>query len=762
MKLNGLKWFAGVMAVVLTSCITDDKLGGEPEEPTSEMLTIAIAVPGNTLPATRALEAGDPVNPANPATRALTTDDEYAVSEVAVLAFNTVNGDKKFYGRYAGKIASGDPTGTGTGAAATMTFEVSLPIGEFDLMVVTGAGAMLDAAQAAGKLNRGEAQNMVLEALQMAMPTGGWVDNTNATGYRPIPMWGYKTAVKVPESFTGTGASTSLANPIPLTRMLAKVDVQLSTALLSQSKFTLQSVRVYKYAEQGRLVPDIGDATKSAFWEGITQTTLASLTVPTIPSIPSWADPTSEFIDRTSGDGKSILNSIYLFESPVGMDLSSPTNFTPSLVIGGSYNGGPTSYYRVDLAKDTDTNPNDDVHNWEYIPVLRNHAYTITINDVIGDGHASQADALDSAPANMNTSIFDWTNGDIRIATTNGLYLLGVSTDEVILPPGQHNATSTYNKLTIVTDYSGGWTAKVWDDEAGTIATASTWLKLSADTHAKDAPAGTEVSLLASTITSNQREAWVHIKAGVLTLKVHVLKYEGYIFDHGEETWFAQIEDMGPYIYNAIGACPAGYDRPTLAVAESMRTQVPLVTGRDYWSSEIVATTTPATPTTKPAEEGTLAWTGEVNVTSGAYNLNTTTLPKKHGASKSFVYTSILTPIDLDEVTNEGNHQNNSVISIVLPPQILVSTPTWKTSLNIYTRIIYGRWLDQWSNVDYSQYPLFMAAFDKLSPETGRGRYEWRGQYSGASGFMVSSVNWTQGTTNHTASAYVRCVKRLK
>jgi hypothetical protein len=474
----------------MASCITDDKIGNL--DPDSEMLTIQIAVP----------RAG---GPDSSATRALGATDEFAVNEVAVLAFNSVSGVKKFYGRYVGFVTDG-PDQISNTAGATMTFQVTIPEGEFDLMVMVNANKLLDNAN----LSQSMDMNAVAAAIKTSMTTAGWQDNTSAADYRRMPMWGYRSGVKIPEDFTGT--NNLINTPFNLTRMVAKVDIALGQTLISATKFELKSVRVYNYVEQGRLVPDISTAANSALWEGITQTTLANLTTPTLPSSPTKADSTNEFIDRTVTDNKSLTGSIYLFEAPAGCGpVANKTEYLKNtcLVIGGKYKGGAETFYRIDF-----------VENNAYIPLIRNHSYRVTVTDISGNGHPTEDEALNSVPVNIDTDILDWNEHDTSVEGSNGIYKLKVSHREYTLSSAAYNAASTDNILTVTTDYSGGWTASVWDDEAGT--TACSWLTLSqTGQSAANTPNGTTLRLLCGA-ASVQRTAYVHVTAGAVKLKIKV------------------------------------------------------------------------------------------------------------------------------------------------------------------------------------------------------------------------------------------------
>jgi hypothetical protein len=491
------KWIAALLAVAasMASCLTDEKLVGGDPLPQNEKLTIHIAVPSN----------------GGAATRALGVADECEVEEISVLAFK--KSDKTFFGRYIGFVTSG-PTSSGSGGA-TMTFQVTLPTGEFDLMVMANANAMLGAA--GNTLTLGTSQTAVLNALQTTMTTAGWQDDPTASDYRAMPMWGYRKGVTISEG------TTSLANPINLARMVAKVDIEMSGALVASNKFELKYVRVYNYSETGRLVPNLAG---SFDWDGATS--ISGYTTPSQPSGGySKATAPTEFITRSLGTGAtSLKNSIYLFEaeagvSPVTATMPNDYKNNTCLVIGGDYdNSGTTTWYRIDFAQNIGTAQNP---NWQYLPLLRNNSYSITINSITGEGHPAPEEALNSVPANIETTILDWNEHDTSVEGSNGIYKLKVSHREYTLSPAAHDAASTDNILTVTTDHSKGWTAKVFADEAGT--TASSWLSLSGAGGATATPAtGTPMKLIASANTAGNRSAWIHVTAGSIVLKIEVVQ----------------------------------------------------------------------------------------------------------------------------------------------------------------------------------------------------------------------------------------------
>lgn len=496
-------------AAILGSCISDRTKEHVPVKDNST-ITLTISVPANS----------------KPATRALTESDEYSVNDVAVLAFDP--GTKTFKGRYQGRIMAG-PTGTG-GASASMQFEVSLPIGVHDLMVVANSTAILNANSAA--LTLGTSQATIEKALKATMTTSGWATDNSGSSHR-MPMWGYKTGVDVPDGFP--------ISTINLVRMVAKVDVQLVSSLVDEddvadSKFQLRSVRVYNYVEQGRLIPDTGGEFN---WTTVDYGSLAGNKLPALPDGYTKADNTSgseEYIERSvtlAADNRYqfLRGEIYLFESPKGIAPASGSgDFVDNtcLVIGGSFNNGPVTYYRIDFATRSVV---DGVVTYTYMPILRNNSYTVTITDVTGIGHESEEDALRSAPTNITANILNWSNNDISTIVTDGVYMLGVSKNSYLLPRDPRGPYESDNQLTIVTNHSDGWSATVWDDEAGTVpladdgTTGQPWLRLSQPSGTGNYDSGDEIYFnIDENKDATDRTAWIHIKAGTLSYKIKVVQ----------------------------------------------------------------------------------------------------------------------------------------------------------------------------------------------------------------------------------------------
>ncbi len=455
-------------------------------------------------------------------TRALTYADEYAVEDVNILVFTGGN-----YAYIANGIILSAPTAADNSSDATMTIAASMDTSgqTSDLMVVANATAILSAAYPGG-IPSNTPLAEVEKALLMAMPAEGWNNVAGSNGYVPMPMWGYMKDQTIDDAYV-------VANhEIRLVRMVAKVNIQIADALVdntdvNNSKFQLRTVRVYNYATKGRLIPDTDGAYD---WSN----TSAPITGNQVPSLPDnysddiLSDGENQFIEYTvtndaSNPYKFLENEIYLFEAPAGIAPGSGDyTLNPCLIIGGRFEGSATdTYYRIDYA-------NRGTAGNTYLPILRNNSYSVTVTNITGPGRNTPGEAYHSVPSNIETTILNWSDNTIKAAVTDGLNMLGVSEEIFNLSGNLYDSASGDNELTIVTNYSEGWTAAAYDDEEGT--TPSTWLTLSADSGAGSG-SGDVIHFEAPALGAEDaaRTAYVIVKAGNLSFTIKVTQQNVYI-----------------------------------------------------------------------------------------------------------------------------------------------------------------------------------------------------------------------------------------
>ena len=188
---------------------------------------------------------------------------------------------------------------------------------------------------------------------------GGKWNATGTTNYTRFPMWGETAATQVISSATSLGTITLL-------RALARIDV--GCALSGETAagvngFTLTSVSVYRTRNKGYAAPVNGGT--------ITGNVVANVSIPPDAG-------TNGALTYTCTDGKSLIRTIYVAETPQGSNKDNNV----CLVVGGTY-AGSTNYYRVDLTT-----------NGNYIPIKRNCRYIVNIKVVSNAGYTTETDAL--------------------------------------------------------------------------------------------------------------------------------------------------------------------------------------------------------------------------------------------------------------------------------------------------------------------------------------------------------------------------------
>ncbi len=269
-------------------------------------------------------------------------------------------------------------------------------------------------------------------------------------------MWAYLSGYDV----------TSTTDPgLNLARMVAKVDIQLA-GLLTPDKFTLEQVRVYNYMKQGSLIPDLSTPLSASYWHNVSNSTLGVGQEPTVVAGTKAAKPTSaadvgggEFISYAAPkilDQNKLRGEIYLFESEAGYapdDASGAWIDNTCLVIGGKWNGdGAVSWYRVDFVE-----LNSSTGDKEFIPLLRNNSYTLTIESVKARGEDTAEKALYSESNGMNSKILEWNDHELGDVWYSGEHHFGIvsvyggisgqqrSTDLLFSPYGDEQIVVTFD-----------------------------------------------------------------------------------------------------------------------------------------------------------------------------------------------------------------------------------------------------------------------------------------------------------------------------
>lgn len=477
-----------LLPVVLNSCSSD--------------IDDTLRITGNgdgEMNVTFSLNAGD----VSSVTRALDSGDENEVRGVKVLVFD-LNGDFLYDAPVRElKMVSADP--------GKYTFTATLRTGTFDLVFLANADKVVrDAYPSHGgqvPVNAGVTKTELEDKLLLTC-SGGWnADPSDRVNYLAIPMWSELKGYSVS---TGSAIDES----INLVRMVAKIDVALK-GTITPEQFKLTSVRFYNYNCTGRLVPDA-----SQNWESDPPV----VTGPSLPDDPGLTTGPLVFENMTL-ENRSLSGMIYAFEAAAGVpgDASSGDYMkNPCLVIGGKYGGSDTeTFYRVDFAGKADGQVS-------YLPLLRNHNYTVTIQDIKGAGLPAPDDAFNSLPVNIEADVMDWVNGNIPDFVFDGQYVLGVNKGSFTFTRDERHILVHNNLLTVVTDVPGGWKAELFNDAEGTRPVAKDpytnepWLRISVGSGSGSYPAGDDVVLMMDANHETPRTAYIHLTAGRLHMVIPV------------------------------------------------------------------------------------------------------------------------------------------------------------------------------------------------------------------------------------------------
>ena len=173
------------------------------------------------------------------------------------------------------------------------------------------------------------------------------------------------------------------------------------------ANFTPTTVRLYNFNDKAQVIPAELDGK-------VTKTT-----------IPADAMP-QKGEARYNVVGNKLEYSIYMFETAQPADNGHEKR--PCLVVGGKYNGGTADkYYRVDLGTPKAGTGNKEL---DYLDILRNYSYEITVTKVSGEGHDTEQGALESKSANMTAEVIPWDDTEIGNIDFDGEKFLGIGTME--------------------------------------------------------------------------------------------------------------------------------------------------------------------------------------------------------------------------------------------------------------------------------------------------------------------------------------------
>lgn len=457
---------------------------------TPGMLTLRVNIPGVSA------TSGEPRS------RALEIQDECIVSRenLHVLLFSNDTGtaeaetDASF--AYAACLTpeekdwgAGSTTGDGS---FVQTFRISLDgYGDNARLKAVVLGNITPAQmEAYGALLQGHTLADVPALLRFEQADGTpW--NTARPGFTPLPLWG-----QTRNAFTPQAAAIGT---IGMLRAVARIDVGVNliggdgngrydlAAIdgrptdLDGHTFEIKSVTLCNAARNGTLAPD------PARYDTPNNTVVT----PSIDASTAYHTTAPRYTYSADAPGAAtnmLRRQIYLPEvKNKGIDRNEQAF---CIVVGGSYNGGPESYYRVDFYNRTDPATGEPVKPsaGNRYDILRNHAYVINILRVRGAGYATADIAAASEPVNMEIEIRSWdTGGGMGNIVTDGQYRLALGASRL-----NYHTDGTAQELAVFTDYLlpgnsevSGWRMEPADaaqkdflrfyDAAGNLIPAENW-----------------------------------------------------------------------------------------------------------------------------------------------------------------------------------------------------------------------------------------------------------------------------------------------
>ncbi len=480
--------------------------------------------------------------PKGVATRAIfESTPENRIEDVYVLVF-----EDKAANDYTGKLVY---KGLGKGLAAAdnsttskFTFNATLPVGTmYDFLVLANTGTLLADINVTDTPTPTKQDVMDLTKALTATNQpwkAEWTDGTKtARKMDVIPMWG---------ELNNQNLTTTQAVKFSLLRMMARVNV--GTNSTAYSTFRMSSVRVYNYSTKGAVIPAHDKYTTDTTADPVMVTATATTQPDGGYAVPTVADPRtalvygSDFITTDVTTESEILKDfIYLFEAPHnGSTYSAAGNAwidNPCLVIGGRFDkdgdGNFTeetdTYYRVDFVKKTTGSPD------QWLSVLRNYSYNVTITDVSGEGFLTPDEALKSAPFGITANTLAWDERYTQNIVFDGVFYLSVDRDEFTF---QRIGVSTKdterftNVVKIRTDYlvnkdktdaASGWKATI--EYTSPTNGQDNWLTVNPAAKPSGWNPGDVNEVYFTTLTNpgpNDRTATVWISAGRLKYPIYI------------------------------------------------------------------------------------------------------------------------------------------------------------------------------------------------------------------------------------------------
>ena len=383
-------------AMMLSACTTElasdsrTTANGKQEE----LVTLKLLVPG-------AADAGK-----KGFTRTLDEETEKKIEDLYILAFKQEETGSETF-QYFTKARSSE---------GNTQWETSLHVETYQQTFVVIANAdgtagdkEISLAEKIISLEQGTGKDEILKQLTVELTQNEKTSGFNAESdhdHRPFTMYGQTKA-------TITG-KTGIELKVSLHRIMGRIQLYFGKDGDGLEDFTPEAVYLYNFNDRASVLPENLEDTGTDYVQS-----------PTIPEGVSRIKGPVEYEIEPSAN--KLERSIYLFETrqPETTDVSAHTKRT-CLVVKGKYQDKESSYYRVDLAK-PDENGGTEL---DYLDVLRNHSYNITVTSVSGQGHGTEEEAFQAKAANITANIVVWNDTEIGNVDFDGENFLGIGTME--------------------------------------------------------------------------------------------------------------------------------------------------------------------------------------------------------------------------------------------------------------------------------------------------------------------------------------------
>jgi hypothetical protein len=537
-KIVQTLFIAALMSPTLVSCVRGPEIEPVPPFEDEPLFNVAMSLPQEMfVPGTK--------------TRTLDFTSENAIDNVYVLVFDNTNVLRAI--RMSENLRPNpgpDPTYTpGIPYSATWAFNVKMEAtGSNTCKIVALANCAAILSATIGTDNSSSAIGQTYDAVIGQIYDGITTAMYPGTNTGRFPMWGETAQISV--------APGQNAQTVDMVRAVARIDVGVGTPTWNATNkgytwsgtdsngatipFVLSSVVVARPNNRYQVIPSASNHNG---------TTVNTPTVPAGTTAFSVADSKTNFTFNAASN--AVTYTIYTPEADVLMGLtgtSGDTNHTNrmAVIVGGSYNGGATTYYRLDFA-----------NNGALMNVLRNHLYQFNITRVTGPGVGTVDDAYVAAAANMNATVMNWDQSSMNRIVFDGKNSLSVTRDTVKLYSNQYTAISPIrdNEEIIWTDVPAGWTVDRIVDAANVPVT---WASVSPTT----GPANTRTSQTVSVSQNNTgvaRNAYMWLAAGGLRYNVVINQSEQAALDlRVRRTVNGSLQDVSQLTFTApANAAPA-------------------------------------------------------------------------------------------------------------------------------------------------------------------------------------------------------------